>query len=165
MHFAKQFSATRVSMMKKAQIVFGVVLFIVLMVLFNRKDNKTHDEWHTFDGKEIVCRVSGCGNRPLYADWDNRFCAEHIDRSKDHSYLYDPNIAQKKVNTTRALTKEEADALRGTGYHGCRPYSAAENAELDAAMATCANCGMHRDINGDGKLCYECVYNKEHGFD
>ena len=73
-------------------------------------------------------------------------------------------VPVKKVNTVKALTKEEADALRGTGYHNTRPNSSAENTELAAAMVKCKNCGMHSD-NGANSLCDECQYNKAHGLD
>ena len=122
------------------------------------------EEWYYRDGSPIVCRVSGCGKRPVYSNWDDRFCIEHLDRSANHASEYSPSVAKKKVNTEPALTKEQADALRGTGYHGTRPNSSAENAEIAAAMVKCKKCGMHSK-NGLNILCYECQYNAEHGFD
>lgn len=70
----------------------------------------------------------------------------------------------KKVNTTPAMTKEEAERLRGTGYHGTRPYSTAESIELKAAQVKCRTCGMHSD-NGANSQCDECTYNELHGLD
>lgn len=122
------------------------------------------DEWYTWDGSPIVCRVSGCGKKPVYSDWDDRFCIEHLNRSANHSDEYSPSIAKKKVNTEPALTKEEAEALHGTGYHGTRPNSSAENAEIAAAMVKCKKCGMHSK-NGVNSLCYECQYNADYGLD
>ena len=151
-------------MKKNGSLLFIVFLLVIVAIYATTKSTQKHDEWHNYDGSEIICRVVGCGKRPLYSDWDNRFCAEHIDRSKNRSNEYNPSIAHKKINTERALTKEEADALRGTGYHGCRPYSSAENTELAAAMNKCINCGMHSK-NGRNSLCYECQYNKDYGFD
>ena len=58
------------------------------------------------------------------------------------------------------LTKEEADALRGTGYHNTRPHSFAENLELAAAQVTCRACGRHSD-NGSNSLCDYC-YKEEY---
>ena len=59
----------------------------------------------------------------------------------------------------RALTKEEADRLRGTGYHNTRPNSAAEHNELKAAQVTCKECGYHSD-NGYNSLCDYCQAHK-----
>lgn len=55
----------------------------------------------------------------------------------------------------QAMTKEEADALRGTGYNGTRPYSVAEELELKAAQIKCKECGYHSD-NGSNSLCDYC---------
>ena len=68
----------------------------------------------------------------------------------------------KKINTTPAMTKEEAERLRGTGYHGTRPNSTAENMELKAAQVKCKTCGMHSD-NGVNSQCDACAYNEKHG--
>jgi len=73
------------------------------------------------------------------------------------------SVIAKKVNSQRAMTEEEAAALRGTGYHGTRPNSPAENLELKAAMVKCKKCGMHSD-NGANSLCDECQYNETYGF-
>lgn len=59
----------------------------------------------------------------------------------------------------KALTKEEADALRGTGYNGTRPNSAAESMELKAAQVKCKECGYHSD-NGSNSLCDYCQSKK-----
>ncbi len=68
----------------------------------------------------------------------------------------------KRINTTPAMTKEEAERLRGTGYHGTRPNSTAENMELKAAQVKCKTCGMHSD-NGVNSQCDACAYNEKHG--
>lgn len=142
---------------------FLLILFPVLILCgigtayYNAQIASTED-------REIVCRVSGCGNAPVYDEWDDRFCAEHIDKSQNHAHEYNHAIAQKKINTERALTKEEADRLRGTGYHGTKPHSSAEEIELKAAMVACKKCGM-RSHNGLNSLCDECRYNEEYGFD
>lgn len=70
----------------------------------------------------------------------------------------------KQRNTTRAMTEQEANALRGSGYHGTRPKSSAEETELAAAMNKCRKCGMHT-TNGKNSLCDACLYNKNHGLD
>ena len=59
----------------------------------------------------------------------------------------------------KALTKEEADALRGTGYNGTRPNSSAEALELKAAQIKCKECGYHSD-NGANSLCDYCQKKK-----
>lgn len=59
----------------------------------------------------------------------------------------------------KALTKEEADALRGTGYNGTRPNSSAEALELKAAQVKCKECGYHSD-NGLNSLCDYCQSKK-----
>ena len=92
---------------------------------------------------------------------------------KNHKEIYDgqqtPKVSKrsteiKRVNKTPAMTEEEANALRGTGYHGTRPGSSAEDTELGAAMNKCRKCGMHT-TNGRYSLCDECLYNKNHGLD
>lgn len=147
----------------KALLIIITLIVIVKCISFWGKD-KDIDEWHNFDGTPIVCRVNGCGKTPLYSNWEDRFCSEHIDRSVNHKSQYNSSNAKKKINTQKALTKEEADKLRGTGYHGTRPNSSAESIELDAAMVKCKKCGMHSD-NGSNSLCDECQYNKDYGFD
>lgn len=66
------------------------------------------------------------------------------------------------VNREKALTKEEADRLRGTGYHGCRPNSSAESDELSAAQVKCKNCG-YRSHNGLNSLCDYCRWVEKYG--
>lgn len=149
--------------MKSKIIVAGIIIFFFIGIcssLFSEED----DEWHNYDGSDIVCRVNGCGNTPEYSKWEDRFCSEHLNKSTNHSDEYDSSIAKKKVNTEEALSIEEADSLRGTGYHNTRPNSSAENSELKAAMVKCKKCGMHSD-NGANSLCDECRYNEEYGFD
>ena len=149
--------------MKKVVFVF-ILIVIIAVIGSSLQTQNTHDEWYNYDGTEIVCRVAGCGKRPMYSKWEDRFCAEHLYKSANKSGQYDKTTARKKVNTTPALTKEQAEKLRGTGYHGTRPNSSAEDAEIKAAMVKCINCGMHTD-NGENSLCFECQYNKENGFD
>lgn len=146
----------------KKKIIHILLIIIVISSVASVFESK--DEWHYSDGTEIVCRVTGCGKTPVYSDWEDRYCVEHLDKSENHGSEYDSTVATKKVNTKKALTKEEADALRGTGYKGTRPNSMAESNELKAAMVACENCGMHSS-NGSNSLCDECRYNEEYGFD
>lgn len=152
--------------MKNKILPIAVVLLIVvgIFALWKNNDKSENDEWHYSDGSSIVCRVSGCGKTPVYSNWDDRFCKEHLNKSENHSEQYDASVAKKKINTKKALTKEEADALRGTGYHGTKPNSFAEINALKAAMVKCKNCGMHSD-NGSNSLCDECQYNKDYGLE
>lgn len=83
------------------------------------------------------------------------------------SYTYPGSYASNSQNEyygssyyrEKALTKEEADALRGTGYNGTRPNSAAESMELKAAQVKCKECGYHSD-NGSNSLCDYCQSKK-----
>lgn len=70
----------------------------------------------------------------------------------------------RRVNTEEAMTKEEADKLRGTGYHNTRQNSNAEAIELKAAQVKCKKCGMHSK-NGVNSLCDVCQYNEAHGYE
>lgn len=65
------------------------------------------------------------------------------------------NYSQSSTSSKAALTKEEADRLRGTGYHNTRPGSLAEDMELKAAQVKCKECGLHSD-NGYNSLCDRC---------
>ena len=66
------------------------------------------------------------------------------------------------VNRERAMTKEEAERLSGTGYHGTRPNSSAELAELNAEQVRCKNCG-YRSHNGINSLCDYCAWMERYG--
>lgn len=142
-------------------IAFVVLLFFLINCFISNIGNEGRDNPYE---SQMVCRVNGCGKVPVYSTWEDRFCSDHLDKSENRSNQYDSSVAKKKVNTKPSLTKEEAEALRGTGYHGTRPDSSAENIEIKAAMVKCKNCGMHSD-NGGNSLCDECQYNKEYGFD
>lgn len=107
----------------------------------------------------IVCFANGNGNE---ADTGN-VPSYNSHPQSGGSYNSDQGVT-KKVNTTPAMTKEEAERLRGTGYHGTRPYSTAESIELKAAQVKCRTCGMHSD-NGANSQCDECTYNELHGLD
>lgn len=61
------------------------------------------------------------------------------------------------VNRTPAMSKETAERLSGTGYHGCRPNSSAENSELKAAQNKCSECGYYTS-NGGNSLCDYCKW-------
>lgn len=66
------------------------------------------------------------------------------------------------VNREKAMTREEAERLSGTGYHNTRPNSSAENLELAAAQTKCKNCG-YRTHNGANSLCDYCRWMERYG--
>ena len=68
---------------------------------------------------------------------------------------YKSSIGSYSSIPKRALTKEDADVLRGTGYHGTRPNSAVASMELAAAQVKCDICGMH-STNGHNSACNSC---------
>lgn len=147
--------------MRYRKIYIAVFMVLLLLLSYRFITDVGNDEKNN---SQVVCRVNGCGETPVYLNWEDRFCSEHLDKSENHFNQYDSSTAKKKVNTKPALTKEEAEILRGTGYHGTRPNSPAEDIEIKAAMVKCKNCGMHSD-NGSNSLCDECQYNKGYGFD
>lgn len=79
--------------------------------------------------------------------------------SGNYSSDYGSSYTGSSYARKRALTKEEADALRGTGYNGTRPNSSAEALELKAAQVKCKECGYHSD-NGLNSLCDYCQSKK-----
>lgn len=92
----------------------------------------------------------------------------HSTRESTYSSTYAPQSSSRPacppVNRTPAMTADEAEALKGTGYHGCRPNSSAESTELKAAQAKCAECGYHTD-NGTNSLCDYCQWQYLYGTD
>ena len=101
-------------------------------------------------------------SREPAADPDVEYAPSYNSYSSNSNSSYSSEGATKKINTTPAMTKEEAEKLRGTGYHGTRPNSSAENMELKAAQVKCKTCGMHSD-NGVNSQCDACAYNEKHG--
>ena len=75
---------------------------------------------------------------------------------------YSATPSRPPVNRELAMTREEAERLSGTGYHGTRPNSSAENTELKAAQVRCKNCG-YRSHNGLNSLCDYCSWMERYG--
>lgn len=75
--------------------------------------------------------------------------------TRDKEYYAQSSSYKAPSPRSSAMTKEEADALRGTGYHNTRPGSVAEHNELQAAQVKCKECGYHSD-NGYNSLCDSC---------
>lgn len=82
--------------------------------------------------------------------------------SSSYSGSYSSTPTCPPVNRELAMTKEEAERLSGTGYHGTRPNSSAENSELKAAQVRCKNCG-YRSHNGLNSLCDYCAWMDRYG--
>ena len=80
--------------------------------------------------------------------------------SSNYSYSGYSSTYNAVPSRKRAMTAEEADKLRGTGYHGTRPGSPAEHNELRAAQNTCKECGYHSD-NGANSLCDYCYWKQK----
>ncbi len=95
-------------------------------------------------------------------DTDTGYTPSYNSYTPSSNSSYSSQGVTKKINTTPAMTKEEAERLRGTGYHGTRPNSTAESIELKAAQVKCKTCGMHSD-NGVNSQCDACAYNEKHG--
>ena len=61
--------------------------------------------------------------------------------SGNYSSDYGSSYTGSSYTRKKALTKEEADALRGTGYNGTRPNSSAEALELKMECVAISSCG------------------------
>lgn len=95
-------------------------------------------------------------------DTDTGYTPSYNSYMPSSNSSYSSQGVTKKINTTPAMTKDEAERLRGTGYNGTRPNSSAESMELKAAQVKCKTCGMHSD-NGVNSQCDACAYNEKHG--
>ena len=98
----------------------------------------------------LVAQLPSCENETSKAGYT--YPGSYASNSQNE--YYGSSYTRKK-----ALTKEEADALRGTGFNGTRPNSAAEAMELKAAQVKCKECGYHSD-NGSNSLCDYCQSKK-----
>ena len=69
-------------MNNRVKIILAAVLIAFLFLASGSNTSaKSHDAWHNYDGTEIVCRRSGCGKKPLYSDWNRRYCSTHINET------------------------------------------------------------------------------------
>ena len=83
-------------MENRVKFIAAVVIIAILLVVGNSSTSaKTHDSWHNYDGTEIVCRRNGCGKKPLYSDWNRRYCSTHIN---DTHYCRYPNCMNEISN-------------------------------------------------------------------
>lgn len=91
--------------------------------------------------------------------WENDTLSYSYSSQPSSSISYSSSASYggcKSYSTSqRAMTKEEAKRLRGTGYGNTRPNSSAECHKLAAAQVKCDNCGMHSS-NGSNSTCNTC---------
>lgn len=107
--------------------------------------------WHIILAILLIIWQISCMTNPY-----NRYSGSSSYRSgSQYKYSSSSSSSKKSSSSKQALTKDEADALRGTGYHNTRPNSSAENMELAAAQVKCKRCGMHSS-NGYNSMCNSC---------
>ena len=130
------------------KIIFGLVVIIVTLAIAGKQSE------NNIKGIALIFFVGILTFSQIIQipDTDNniKHNAEYFAKS---SYYSEPSYRK------RALTKEEAEVLRGTGYHNTKPGSSAENMELKAAQVKCKSCGYHSD-NGGNSLCDFCQKEK-----
>lgn len=153
---------------------YGVIAFVIMMLLYGIS-NKIKI---SIIGAVIVVALVYVGINglpsPLTSWQDNTSILETSgvvssdknDIKTDAASSYNKKIseipAKPAVNREAAMTKEEAKRLTGTGYHGTRPNSSAEDMELKAAQKKCRNCG-YRTHNGTNSLCDYCSWMQKYG--
>ncbi len=104
--------------------------------------------WHIIAVILLIIWQISCWTNPY-----NRYSGSSS--SSGSRYSYSSSSRGRRTSYGKALTKEEADSLKGTGYHNTKPNSSAENMELAAAQVKCKKCGMHTD-NGYNSMCDSC---------
>lgn len=77
--------------------VFITIIIVVLLIIGNLGScsKEKDDPWTNVLGDPIVCRRSGCGETPVFADWNRRYCSEHI---KETHYCRYPNCTEEISN-------------------------------------------------------------------
>ncbi len=110
----------------------------------------------------VIVGIILVSSREPAEDTDTGYTPSYNSYTSSSNSSYSSQGVTKKINTTPAMTKEEAERLRGTGYNGTRPNSTAESIELKAAQVKCKTCGMHSD-NGVNSQCDACAYNEKRG--
>ena len=89
---------------KNMLIVFVAV--ILILVSLNSCDSTKDDPWTNFDGSAIVCRHQGCGKKPVYSDWNRRYCSLHI---KGEHYCRYPGCSNRISNSSTSRYCSEHD--------------------------------------------------------
>ncbi len=138
------------------KIVLGLIVIIGTLVIAGRQPaNKLGSVLGIvllgFMLLSAIAQIPGC---------DSSSSRESYSYSGSYSSGNRSSYTGSSYTRTKALTKEEAEALRGTGYKGTRPNSAAEAMELKAAQVKCKECGYHSD-NGSNSLCDYCQAKKK----
>ena len=76
--------------------LFWIIIIIAILAFIGTlSDEKEDDPWTNSDGSSIVCRRVDCGKKPVYPDWNRRYCEEHI---KDSHYCRHPDCSNKIPN-------------------------------------------------------------------
>lgn len=137
------------------KVVLGLIVIIGTLVIAGRQPaNKLGGVFGVllvgFMLFSFIVQLPGCESISSYSSY-----------AYSSNYSSDPDVPYSGTSygRRRALTKEEADALSGTGYKGTRPNSLAEAMELQAAQVKCKECGYHTD-NGRNSLCDYCQSHK-----
>jgi len=136
------------------KIFLGLIVIVATLVIAGRQpENKTG---------RIIC-IFLCGFM-VFSTIAKLPDTEQKNSTSSYFPPYSTYITNKETvpskNTKPALTKEQADKLRGSGYHNTRPNSVAEEIELKAAQVKCKECGYHSD-NGSNSLCDYCQWKKK----
>jgi hypothetical protein len=66
--------------MKKFLLI--IIIVAALLLIGGFLDKEEDDPWTNSDGSSIVCRRVDCGEKPVYPDWNRRYCSVHI--KEDH---------------------------------------------------------------------------------
>ena len=129
------------------KIFLGLVTIITTLVIAGRQPSNNI--------KRVLC-VLLCGFMVLSSIAKLPDSNDYKTNYSSYTNSYN-NYSQSSTSSKAVLTKEEADRLRGTGYHNTRPDSLAEDIELKAAQVKCKECGLHSD-NGSNSLCDYCQH-------
>ena len=120
-----------------------------------------HPLWWVIAAVVVLVLLVSAGQRSKPSTtWNTYGSARTSGSSYSGSKLSTPTCPP--VNRERAMTREEAERLKGTGYHNTRPNSSAETSALRAAQVRCKNCGYHSD-NGSNSLCDYCAWMESYG--
>lgn len=127
---------------------------------------KKRSAWWILGVAAVLAFIIAIGQQSKPTPAKSTYSTNSPSRSTSNSSTYTGSYSSTPtcppVNRELAMTKEEADRLSGTGYHGTRPNSSAENSELKAAQVRCKNCG-YRSHNGLNSLCDYCAWMEKYG--
>ena len=81
----------------------GILIILVAVTLtlvgISSCNTAEEDPWTNYDGSAIVCRRQGCGEKPVYPDWNRRYCSLHI---QDDHYCRYPDCTNKIPNSSES---------------------------------------------------------------